>query len=348
MSSKNNYVFIIFIILIGFVGLFYSDINSYGGGFYSNIYFLSISFFYIIMYLYYFFQNNTEASIGFLFFSPITILIIQYYFSEYQMFSPFPFFIFPIMIINIKTYVNVSFLKEMKFLILIYLYSFFSILFSISSEGLINKRYIYWLGILTSNLFFIFFVSLVLKPNLEKKFNFKKFIDYPYYFFLFISFFASIRIFLLAFITQNFNIFSYKRLFSYPTISTSNYTVAVLIIMWLYLIKNKQYLSRNKLVFLNIFMFSNVLLSQSRGAVLSLFILFIIFIIKYLIVGTNNIKSFKKSNLFIWTLLIFFILIFYFNYKDNIDINFFDRILLLFQKDKDINVSARLNFIYEL
>ena len=62
----------------------------------------------------------------------------------------------------------------------------------------------------------------------------------------------------------------FKRIFSFPSMSTSNYTFAVIAIIYIYIYSNKEFITLRATQFGSILFLISTLLSQSRGGLMAL------------------------------------------------------------------------------
>lgn len=348
---KHLEIFLIFILFfIGIVGYFFSDYTSYGGGYYPNIYFLVVAILYVLVTIFLLLGDFRTDFIGFLIVSPITILIVEYTLNGYQMFNiyPFLFFIF-ILIVSAKLQLrrNFLFLRNILPFLCFYLYAFVSVLISVVFIGTLNNNSIYWLLIIGPLIVFI--ISLVIYSFYDSRTSKKHIINYIYIIYISLSLLMLGRMGYYAIMYNTSFDEVFKRIFSFPSMSTSNYTFAVIAIMYIYIYSNKEFITLKATQFGSILFLISTLLSQSRGGLMALAgVICFISIGKIISFLQGSFKKIKKRNLYFSIMIIMFLMIIVLFFNEKLvnslsNINIIQRVEMILS-GSDNNIDSRMGF----
>ncbi len=354
MHIENNkylkYNLIGILTLIGVVGYFYSDYTSSGGGYYYNlVFFIIVSVYIAISFLLLLLKFKLDF-LGYLIVSPISVLFIDYIFEGYQMFNIYPLILFVVLLfvnLNTRLSYNSIFINNITPIFVAYLWLQLSVLLSIIKFGFVTDVSLYWLLIIFPIIVFI--LSLILysfqKINIDKPY----FISYVYIVFFLINILIIGRFIYFAYIFNSNLPEIFKRIFAFPSMSTSNYTIAILTILFIYIYANKEYVNLKVLRYSQIFFLISVLLSQSRGGLIATIITFTIMFFKSTIskVITKNITFNRRKFIgisFMLSISTLSMLMFWdnlFNFISNI--NIIQRIENLYN-GYDLNAISRVGF----
>ncbi|MGG0154033.1 O-antigen ligase family protein [Bacillus mycoides] len=328
---KHLEYFLVFILaLIGIIGYFFSDYTSAGGGYYPNIYFLVLAVMYLITTFVLLLGNFRADFLGFIVVSPLSILIVEFILNGYQMLNIYPiFFLVIILLVSAKVQLrrNFLFLGNILPILVFYLYALISILVSIMVTGNLSDNSIYWFLIIGPLIIFI--ISLLVYSFQNSNINKRYIINYIYIIYVTLSLLMLGRIiyYFLMYSTSFDGIF--KRIFSFPSMSTSNYTFGIIAILFLYICSNKELVSLRAIRISSVLFVIATLLSQSRGGLMALAGVVGFILIENIICSSRRKQTRIKTKNLLFSIMI---------------VTFLSAICLLF-KEKLIDVLSNINIV---
>lgn len=292
---RNYYLIIIIFACLFLINLLTSNINandtSLGyyttdGSFENNLFYFVIGVFYLLTCIYCY-NKNFNAFLLLLILSPISVLIVAYFSEGFVALSLFPFVLFLFLLINKRGHlsINIGYGKKVLDLAVIYLLLLASLFISmiINEKNLVDSMI--WCAYLVSS-FALFICLLIVK---KKTIDYKDILNGIFMCFVLLSCIIIFQIIILGVLNNNLEtLFLIKRSFSFPSMSNSNYTIVVLIILFMYLLVNSTHLEKKQRYLLWVMLLIDLAFSQSRGATLS----FLLVISLYEI--NKNIKKYKK------------------------------------------------------
>jgi len=313
----------------GIVGIFYSKLISSEGGYAPNYYFLAISSMFVIASLS--LHKNNYLIYAVTLFSPLSVGIIHTALDGYSMFNPLAIIF---VLINLpRAEVSIRKINSFSFVWMsLYCYSTLSILILILNNGAIQEQNIYWLGILLSNIFLLL-LTICYGPSILNKAKMTVLEKTFFWVLVAIALFANIRVFVYSYLGANF-----KRLFAFPLMSTSNYTISVITVISLFLLLSENIAPRFKgtvIVLLSI----SVLNAQSRSNFVALMVIFVLWLLRKLVFISHNFL-FRRLFYGILVILIILLALILINMTGiEINVKFFERFDNIYT---DRNVTSRL------
>lgn len=346
---RNYYLIIIIFACLFFTNLFTSNINandtSLGyyttdGSFENSFFYFIIGVFYILVCMYCY-NKNYSTFLLLLILSPFSTLIVGYFSKGVVAFSLLPFILFLFLLVSGKgkLNVNIDYCKKVSDLALVYLLLLLSLFITmiINEKNLQNAMI--WCGYLMSS-FALFICLLIVK---KKKIDYKDILNGIFMCLVFLSCIIIFQIIILGILNNNLGaLFLIKRSFSFPSMSNSNYTIVILIILFMYLLINSAYLEKKQRYLLWIILLIDLTFAQSRGATISFFVIISLYGINKGIKKIIQKKIKLSSVVLIGMGILICVSIILFFFKNNVieNLRLVQRFEAMFSGN-DINVSSR-------
>lgn len=334
MDKKEKVVLVFFIMIINLSSI-PNNYNEYINGDSSiNILTLVITTLLVVNLFINILRKNNDKIIANIIIIPIINILNIYFFRGYQFLNTFSFIILILIVILNKKQISISYKENKSLLLLLFLYT---MMFISSCIGIIfnekNDNSIYWILIalvnIANNLIFIILLSRKLG------FNMKLCVEKLYCIFLGISLSCILRFFIGS-IIFNINILDslrFKRIFTYVGLSTSNYTIGIIIIIYFYLKSNQKYLLNKQSIIIDLVMVISLIFSNSRTSIIAWCIVILCnFVLN---------KNMNKKTILIVLTIVFFVALFGTN-------ELIENVVGRFQRAEynDSNISTRFEFFH--